>query len=438
MSLKLKYIIYIFIIHAILTALVFYLLREQKLYFFLAEIAIIGSLIVAYVLFQNFIRPIEFIKDGRNAIIDKDFNVKYISTNSSEMNALILVYNDMIDNIRAERIQVQEQHYFLQKLINASPNGIVILDFEDKITDLNPRAIKVLEIKGNWENQSISNFENPILKAIQNIEVNTSEVISVRGVESYKCEVSSFIHRGFKRKFILIQELSKEILAAEKRAYGKVIRMMAHEVNNSIGAINSILHSVVEIESENKSENDSEMVIEALTVAINRNDNLNQFMRNFADVIRIPKPNLEQIDLNILIQNVSKLMQNQAEKKAINYHFDLNPNPVFVHADLRLMEQALVNMIKNSMEAIEEKEVESPNIIRFQTFPNGFSISDNGSGISAAISNKIFTPFFSTKITGQGVGLTLIREILLNHKTTFSLKTNDDDWTAFEVRFLRE
>ncbi len=112
MSLKLKYIIYIFIIHGILVGLVFYVLRAQKLYFFLAEIGIISSLIVAYVLFRDFIRPIEFMKDGRNAIVDKDFNIKYIPTNSSEMNELISVYNDMIDNIRVERIQVQEQHFF--------------------------------------------------------------------------------------------------------------------------------------------------------------------------------------------------------------------------------------------------------------------------------------------------------------------------------------
>ncbi len=308
----------------------------------------------------------------------------------------------------------------------------MILDYEDKITDLNPKAVKLLKIQENWQNQPISNFENPILTAIQNIEINTSEVISIRGIESYKCEISSFIHRGFKRKFILIQELSKEILAAEKRAYGKVIRMMAHEVNNSIGAINSILHSVVEIEEErgNEIKNDNEIVIEALTVAINRNDNLNQFMQNFADVIRIPKPSFEQVDLNVLIENVAELMKNQAKSKAIQYQFELNPNPVLVHADIRLMEQALVNIMKNSFEAIKEN-----GIIRFVSFQNGFSIIENGSGIATEISNKIFTPFFSTKTTGQGVGLTLIREILLNHKATFSLITNAEKWTKFEIVF---
>jgi two-component system nitrogen regulation sensor histidine kinase NtrY len=438
---KIKYTIYIVVLHAFLAGLIFYVLREHKPYLFLAEIGIIGSLLIAYSLFRNFIRPIEFIKEGRNAIVDKDFNIKYVPTGSSEMDELISVYNDMIDNIRAERIQVQEQHYFLQKLINASPNGIIILDYEDKITDLNPRAIELLKIKGNWQNQPIMNFDNPILNEISKLDLNTSKVIAIRGIENYKCETSSFIHRGFKRKFILIQELSKEILAAEKRAYGKVIRMMAHEVNNSIGAINSILHSVVEIENEGRSESESEseareIVTDALTVAINRNDNLNQFMRNFAEVIRIPQANFERMDLNELLESTATLMQAQAKTNQINFEFQFSPNPIFVHADVRLMEQVLVNMIKNSMEAFENEVSKNDfSIIKFTTFQNGFSISDNGSGIAPKIADKLFTPFFSTKTTGQGVGLTLIREILLNHKTIFSLKNGDDGWTVFEVVF---
>jgi two-component system nitrogen regulation sensor histidine kinase NtrY len=442
---KTKYTIYIIMLHVILVGLTFYILREHKLYFFLAEICIIISLLIAYFLFRNFIKPLEFISEGRNAIIDKDFNVKYVPTGSSEMDKLISVYNDMINNIRAERIQVQEQHYFLQKIIEVSPNGIIILDYDDKITDLNPRAIKLLKMNQSWQNQPLLSFNHPILNEISKLDLNTAKVISIHGVEQYKCETSSFIHRGFKRKFILIQELSKEILAAEKRAYGKVIRMMAHEVNNSIGAINSILHSVVEIEAENEAD---ETVTNALTVAINRNDNLNQFMRNFADVIRIPEPNLEQIDLNELLRNTAILMKTQAEANQINFDFQLQPNPVFVHADMRLMEQVLVNMIKNSMEAFDriDAEIEKgigrfesvqplERSIKLQTSPNGFIISDNGSGIAPEIGDKLFTPFFSTKTTGQGVGLTLIREILLNHKAVFSLKTDGNGWTSFEVGF---
>lgn len=427
MSLKLKYSIYILIIHAILAWLIYYIFQEDKLYFFLAEIGIIISLSIAYILFRDFIKPLNFIMTGKNAIEDKDFNVKYIPTKSKEMNKLILVYNDMIDNIRAERIQVQEQHYFLQKMIEASPNGIIILDYDDKITDLNPKAKTLLKITKNWQNQAITNFENPILQEIQHLPVNTSKVIAIRGIESYKCESSSFIHRGFKRKFILIQELSKEILAAEKRAYGKIIRMMAHEVNNSIGAINSILHSVVEIEEENQAD---EIVMNALNVAIHRNDNLNQFMRNFAEVVRIPKPNLEQVDLNKVLRNTAILMNNQAQKENVSFEFDLQQQPVLVKLDVRLIEQVLVNIIKNSIEAIDQK-----GIIKFQTSPKGFTISDNGTGIAPEIAEKLFTPFFSTKTTGQGVGLTLIREILLNHQAVFSLKTDNNGWTHFEVNF---
>lgn len=430
-SLKLKYTLFILIIHLVLAGLVFYILREQKLYFFLAEIGIILSLGIAYGLFRDIIRPLEFMSEGKNAIVDKDFNIKYVETGSTEMDKLIVVYNDMIDNIRVERTQVQEQHYFLKKLINASPNGIIILDYDDRIAELNPKAMDLLQIKSNWQNQPLSKFDHPILKEIQQLPINTSKVITLQGIESYKCQASTFIHQGFKRKFILIQELSKEILAAEKRAYGKVIRMMAHEVNNSIGAINSILHSVVEIETENEAEED---VINALSVAIDRNDKLNLFMRNFAEVVRIPAPNFEKIDLNKLLKNVATLMEAQAKTTSIQFQFDLKEKPVYVKADSRMMEQVLVNMVKNAIEA-QKITSNQPSLIRFSTSPKGFSIADNGTGIEPNIEEKLFTPFFSTKPTGQGVGLTLIREILSNHNAIFSLKSIDENWTVFKVEF---
>ena len=429
MSLRVKYFLFISIIHIVIAWLCFSLLREQKLYFFLSEFAILFSLFLSYLLYRSFIRPLDFMYSGTDAIADKDFNIKFVKTGSKEMDKLIDVYNNMIDNIREERIQVEEQHFFLKKLINASPNGIIILDYDEKITDINPRAMKLLELDENAVHQPISNFQNPILKQITKLKVGKANIISTEGFEKYKCEVSHFIHRGFKRKFILIQELSKEILEAEKRAYGKIIRMMAHEVNNSIGAINSILQTHVEYNTE---ENSDER--ESLEIAMERNNSMSLFMKNFAKVVHLPKPHLEQIELNERLRNIGKLMESQAKAKDVTIELHLEEKDIFASIDAKQIEQVLVNIIKNAIEAIDNQGVIQ---IISKGFPKTILIRDNGSGISEEVADKLFTPFFSTKMDGQGVGLTLIREVLTNHEAQFSLKTLKEGWTEFRIVFPR-
>ena len=427
MSLKLKFIFFTLIIHAVIAYLAYQLLASQKMYFMLAEVGILISLFLSYLLYRSLIRPLQFLYSGVDAIRDKDFNVKFVKTGSKEMDQLIDVYNDMIDNIRIERTQVQEQHFFLMKLINASPAGIIILDFDDKITDVNPKAMEMLQLKKQDINQVLSTLQHPILDKIIQMKVDTSDILSSDGIEKYKCQVSNFIHKGFNRKFILIHELSREILEAEKRAYGKIIRMMAHEVNNSIGAINSILNTMADFFKEEESE-----WIEPLDIAIQRNDRMNQFMRNFAKVVRLPEPHRELTDLNQLVGNIGKLMEEQAKAQDINIVFRMEETVPNVYLDPQQFEQVLINLIKNSIESIGQSgTIELFTIAQ----PLSIIVRDNGAGIAPDLADNIFTPFFSTKKDGQGVGLTLIREILINHETTFSLKTLEEGWTEFRIEF---
>jgi signal transduction histidine kinase len=206
--------------------------------------------------------------------------------------------------------------------------------------------------------------------------------------------------------------------------------MMAHEVNNSIGAINSILESVTELyRSENKEE--EQEVKEALNIAIQRNQGLNQFMKNFASVVRLPEPHKENIALNSFVKDIARLMEAQAKEKGASLQLILSDKNPSIQADRRQMEQALVNIIKNAVEALDE----SPGLIRItvQDNPLALVVEDNGRGISPEHAEKLFSPFFSTKADGQGIGLTLVREILINHGARFSLKTGKEGWTAFRI-----
>lgn len=222
----------------------------------------------------------------------------------------------------------------------------------------------------------------------------------------------------------MIEELTAEILAAEKKTYGKVIRMMAHEVNNTIGPVNSIIQSTIQ------SKTHPDILDNALRVAMERNNNLNQFMRNFADLVRIPPPVKKPLDLILLVQNVTELMRLRAGEKKIEFVIEHERPVMMINADVQQMEQVLINIIKNAMEAIDRK---GRITIRSYCKPLKLIIRDTGSGVSPEASENLFSPFYSTKKGGQGVGLTVTREILSNHGFEFSLRTVEE--TEFVVEF---
>ena len=427
MKLSIKFIVYIAIIHLIAIGLSFYIFKEKPLFFIASEVFVLLSFFIAWQLYQSLIQPLNLLMTGVEAIKDRDFNVKFLKTGKYEMDRLIEIYNQMIDQLRTERTQQQEQHYFLEKLVSTSPTGILMLDFDDNITELNPKAQEMLGIDAKSVLQRpLTSISHPVLQALSQLKTGESRTINFNGVETFKCQKAHFMDRGFPRYFVMLEELTAEILAAEKNAYGKVIRLMAHEVNNSIGAVNSILDSALHYLEE------SPDVQNAVQVAIERNDHLNHFMRNFADIVRLPAPQKEQINLNELVRNIARLMEFNARQREINFEFELAFQPVLIQADRRQMEQVLVNVVKNALESIDKKGT-----VTFKTnaLPAQLEIIDNGAGIAPEIADQLFSPFFSTKKNGQGVGLTLVREILVNHDFGVSLRTEKKGETVFRVGF---
>jgi nitrogen fixation/metabolism regulation signal transduction histidine kinase len=431
MSLKYKYAIFIIIIHAVLVILLYHLLKENK-WFFMASEAFIGvSLLLSYSLYRQLIRPLQLMQSGSDALIDSDFSIKYVNTGSREMDKLIQVYNTMIDRLREERTSMEEQSYFLNKLIEVSPIGMIIMDYDNQLSDANAKAVMYLKLPKNWKGKKLNDFQHPLAQQLNKIQVNGQKLIDINGINKFKCQVNHVIHKGFARKFIMIEELTSELLESEKRAYGKVIRMMAHEVNNSMGAVNSILSTIQEY-GFSHSDADPELK-SSLAVAINRNDSLATFMNNFAEVIRLPSPNRGPCPLNSLIKRIGQLYEQQANDRNISIHYQLSTKESMIKIDSVQMEQVLSNIITNAIESIHQ----NGNIHLITTNdPVGFMVRDDGPGILDEDANKLFSPFYSTKPTGQGIGLILCRDILQNHGAAFELKTNKlTGLTEFRVEF---
>ncbi|GGM84729.1 sensor histidine kinase [Dyadobacter beijingensis] len=424
LSTKTKYIAYITILHLVLILLVYKLLFENKALFIVSEIFLLASAGASILLYNNFMQPIQFVKSGIEAIKDKDFSIKFVPTGKGEVDVLIEVYNMMIDQLREERIKLNEQHFFLEKLIEASPISIIILDYDDRIESLNSKG------KGQFEQHNVAltgkKLEEtglPLLIELAGILDGESRMVKTNGVATFKAQRSHFMDRGFRRSFLMIEELTNEILESEKNAYGKVIRMMAHEVNNTLGATDSILQTTTHLLPDA----DYRDVKDALHVASERNQQLTRFMRNFADVVRLPAPAPEHTDIGLLTRDVAVFMQHAASLRNVRVHSE-TAGEVFWKVDKGQMEQVLINVVKNAIEACGSGQE-----VRIVASAEQVVVRNNGKPIDPEVSSKLFNPFFSTKRDGQGIGLTLTREILGNHGFAFALQTGTDGWTEFRI-----
>lgn len=418
MKLKIKFILVIVTLHLVCLCLSYFIFKEQRILFVACEAIIIASAIVSLGLYRQLIAPLTYLKEGINAIKDRDFTVKFIPTGKTEMDELIGVYNRMIDELRIERLKQEEQHFFLEKLINTSPTGIVILDYDQQVKQINPKAAAIFAHAGD-----------ELMEEINMLPVGSSKTIKTGGFNTYKLQKSHFIDRGFSRVFILMEELTAEIFEAEKGVYGKVIRMMAHEVNNTIGPVNSIINLALGMEQLWIAENNKTLK-HAMQVAVDRNQNLNLFMRNFADLVKLPELNTQPLDIIALIRSVAWFMEVKAQEQHTLFKFDLPDSPFLISGDVQQLEQALINIVKNALEAIEGN---GKITFVFQPHTRQLVIRDNGCGISEEGNEQLFTPFFSTKKDGQGIGLTMVREILVNHGFEFSLKTVSPGITEFMI-----
>lgn len=415
------------VLHAVLIFLVFKLLFDDKILFISVEVLLLISIGISWQLLNDFMQPIEFVRSGIEAIKEKDFSIKFVPTGKGEIDTLIEVYNLMIDQLREERTRLTEQHFFLEKLIMATPIAIVVLDFDEKISSMNEKADHLLADELHLLiGKKLDETQNPILRQLAEVSDGASRIVKTNGIATYRVIRSHFMNMGFKRSFLIIEELTAELLSNEKTAYGNVIRMMAHEVNNTLGATDSILQTTINcLVDENMLD-----IREALRVSSDRNMRLTKFMRNFADVVRLPQPTLAETNVNELVRDVSVFMESLAGKKSVSIIHIANSQSVIINMDRVQMEQVLVNVIKNAVEACDEN-----GIVKITLTDMDLIISNNGKAISADISSKLFSPFFSNKPDGQGIGLTLTRDILVNHGFDFSLKTSESGWTDFWIKF---
>jgi len=431
MTLRTKFILFVVIIHAVLIALATQLRTTNPALFLASEALLLVSIVLTVQLYNGFVRPFHLIAAGTAAIRAKDFSMKFVPVGQQEMDQLIDVYNHMIDELREERVSQHEKSFLLERLIQASPAGILILNFEGRIEGVNAAAERFLGLSADaLLGQAPARLPGEWGPTLAGLTEGQPQALRLSGMQAYRAHVSQFIDRGFTRRFILLEELTQDLIRQEKQAYEKLIRMMSHEINNSIGAINSILTSF-RYYTPQLAADDQPDFTEALEVSIARNTQLANFIANFAHLVRLPPPSPQLTDLHTLLKGICRLLQPQSEQRRIHWHWELAPQPLLISLDAQQLEQAFLNIAKNALEAIGQ----AGNVwVRTTLSPPTITLENDGPGIAPDVAQRLFTPFFSTKRDGQGIGLTLVRDILLQHGFRFSLATQPSGRTAFTVQ----
>src|SRR3954468_11728687 len=433
MSLRAKILLYLVLIHAILAAISFAVLRENRLWLLAVEGLFFLSIVLGGLLVRAFFVPLDLIRTGAELIGERDFTSQFREVGQPEMDALIRVYNQMIDRLREERLRLQEQHYFLEKILAASPAGVVTLDFDDRISSLNPMAEALLETSlGRALGKGLGELGSPLGTALAAMPVGGSEVLALQGGRRLKASRAEFFDRGFPRSFLLLEELTEELRASEKAAYGKLIRMMSHEINNSVGAVGSLLDSFRGYAPE-LGEEDRDDFLQAIAVAVTRLENLRAFMNGFAEVVRLPPPDRRATDVKQLVDEILILLRPELDRRRIAVRWEASETIPPVELDRNQIEQVLVNVLKNAQESIGEDGAITLRLGNGER--PSLSIEDSGPGIPEDVRALLFTPFFSTKRNGRGLGLTLVQEILSAHGFEFSLGAGEGGGAEFRVGF---
>ncbi len=391
--------------------------------------------IIVFILFylnlfyRRIVKPMHTIGNGMELLREQDFSSRLSPVGQYEADRIVNIFNRMMEQLKNERLHLREQNRFLDLLIQASPMGVVILSLDGRVSQLNPMAAKVLNVKpDDVSGKRLSDVNAPLVPELCSISYDETKVVRLSDANVYKCTYSYFIDRGHKHPFYLIERMTEEVMRAEKRAYGKVIRMIAHEVNNTTAGITSTLDT---LDQALAGEDGMDDIRDVMRVCMERCFSMSRFITRFADVVKIPEPMLHPVSLNGLAVTCKRFMESMCTDRNIGLRLECASGVGKVKVDTSLFEQVLVNIIKNAVESIgTEGEITIRTIA-----PSGIEVTDNGPGISKENEAKLFTPFFSTKPNGQGIGLVFIREVLIRHRCTFSLRTGEDGLTRFLITF---
>ena len=433
MNLRRRFIVYLAMVHAMLAALAWWLLQQNILWLIAIELVFVVSLAVGVAIFTRLSSALVTVRQSAQMLREGEFTTRFLEVGHPDVDTMIRVYNRMVDNLREERVRLQEQQYFLGQLLAASPGGVIVLDHDGGVSAVNPAAARLLQAPAAAiEGRPLAALRSPLAEALERTAPGDTCAVTLSNGGRVRGQCATFVERGHPRRFYLVEELTEELRQTEKSAYEKLIRQMSHEVNNTVGATRSLLQSSLAYGEGLPAPRQAEMR-EALGIAGDRLERLNTFMRGFADVVRMPQPVKRPTDVLRLLDACVRLVRAQTDSSRIAWRWEARGELGIVDMDEAQMEQALINILKNAVEALPAEG--GTVTVRVGRAAEGayIEIEDSGPGISDDARPHLFTPFFTTKQNGQGIGLTMVQEILRRHGFGYTLDGPPGGPTRFRI-----
>jgi two-component system, NtrC family, nitrogen regulation sensor histidine kinase NtrY len=384
----------------------------------------------------------EFVESIHYRDFSRYFNVKEAP---AELQTLRKGFNDINSTFKVISKEKETQYQYLQKILELVDTGII--SYETASGDL------------NWMNDTFKKMMGiPYLKTIYSLEKRDAglynAILAIRPNETIIVTITKessqlkillaatiFQTDGKINKLIACQNINEAMDETEANAWQKLLSVMTHEIMNSVAPISSLagtlknrLLQTTSIAYENNGDRDDlELGLETIK---RRSEGLLKFAETYRNLNKITTPNRKKVFVRDLFENLQTLMQPTLDQKNIEMEVVLKEPSLMANVDVNLIEQVLINLMVNALEAVKDRP--NPRILLSAFLEQNklmIKITDNGAGISPELIDKIFIPFFSTKKTGSGIGLSLCKQIMLLHKGNIKVQSKEGEGSAFVLLF---
>ena len=440
MSLRRRLYAYLIAAHVLFLGITVPLFRDAPLTMLALEAVLVLSLILGLRLVRRALEPLGYTRHFHDLLQDQHYAARLQQSDDAELNELVQLFNTMLGALYHERLQIGEQQGFLDRLLEATPSAVIVFDFDGRVSLLNASAQALpglAQAKGKTLEQCRPSQDAlSLLAQLDALPLGDSRMLTDTDGRRYRGQRGHFYDRGFARHFLLVEELTEELESSEKATYDKLIRVLAHEVNNTVAATGSVLDSLMYYRDQ-LAERDGEDFGTAIVAVKRRNVSLGEFIERFTRVVKMPAPELRPNAVRDIMDDILYLYREPCRSRGIHIGWQRCDDIAPIALDRHLMEQALLNVVKNAMEAVEagagaDKRIEF--VLAREEDGVRLSVIDSGDLLGDVPARQLFTPFFTTKKGGQGIGLLFVREVLNRHGFGYRLAATGDGRTRFEIR----
>ena len=409
-------------------------------------------LVIQVVLLLRYINRIN--RDLTNffgAISSDDSSIVYKKVASSRSFEILYGLFDLV-NQKIQRLKLEntERSFYLQHLVENAGIGIMSFKSGGEIDILNPSARILLNIPSSKNIRKLDDLDPATVSQVRQLLPTRQHLIQFRlndEVTPLSVRVSEFIIQGETIRLLTFQNIKHELEENELISWQKLIRTLTHEIMNSVGPISSSIRTIKSFFRVNPSESGDENIqltdetitdtVRGLDIIDERAQGMMEFVDKFRSLTIMPALHLTEMKVSELLQGIKLLFAAETSNRLIELSVRVDPESLVVVADKQLIGQVLINLVMNSIQALHDRKSKQIILSAFMDYAGRvwIQVSDNGSGISEEIRDKIFVPFFTTREKGSGIGLSLSRQIMRMHRGTISYKSTPGKETVFSLVF---